>query len=207
MKYWIFDLDGTLVDTFGFYFSIVEKIMNKSMSIEEKKVCVSLHASDLFKLHLSEEKAKEALLELKKINLQKSWESQAFSAIEELLTYLKEKGCHISIFTSRDLNSAKFTLETTGLIKYIDHLISGDCVSEKKPSPEGLQKLQKLYNCKFEDMVMIGDHECDMEAGTKAGTFSVRASWHPHWEHEDCTLANKQFHSDKNFLVWVKEVV
>lgn len=207
MKYWIFDLDGTLVDSFGFYFNVVEKIMNKTMSTEERKHCVSLHASDLFKHHLGEEKAKEALLELRKINVQDSWDTQKFSAVEELLSYLKSKGCHISIFTSRDLNSAKYTVEITGLKKYIDHLISGDCVSVKKPSPEGLHKLQQLYSCKADEMVMIGDHECDMEAGTTAGTFSVRASWHPHWEHDACSLAHKQFHSDQNFLAWVKETV
>lgn len=207
MKYWIFDLDGTLVDSFGFYFATVEKIMNKTMTTEERKHCVSLHASDLFKFHLGEDKAKEALLQLRKINLEETWDTQKFSVVEELLGYLKNKGCHISIFTSRDLNSAKFTVETTGLTKYIDHLVSGDCISEKKPSPEGLHKLQNLYNCKVEDMVMIGDHECDMQAGTKAGAFSVRASWHLHWDHDTCALAHKQFHSDKNFLAWVKETI
>lgn len=207
MKYWIFDLDGTLVDSFGFYFSTVEKIMGKTMTTDERKHCVSLHASDLFKHHLGEEKAKEALAQLKKINLSDSWDTKKFSAVEELMIFLKEKGCHISIFTSRDLNSAKYTVEATGLNKYIDHLVSGDCVSVKKPSPEGLHKLQKLYNCKPEDMVMIGDHECDMEAGTSGGAYSVRASWHPHWPHDKCDLANKQFHSDQEFLSWVKQSI
>lgn len=204
MKYWVFDLDGTLVDSFGFYFTTVEKIMGKTMTTDERKHCVSLHASDLFKHHLGEEKAKAALLELKKINLQDTWDTQKFSAIDELLSYLKEKDCSISIFTSRDLNSAKFTVETTGLAKYIDHLISGDCVAVKKPNPEGLHRLQQLYNCTAEEMVMIGDHECDVQAGTAAGAFSVRASWHPHWEHEVCTIGHKQFHSDHQFLSWVK---
>lgn len=207
MKYWIFDLDGTLVDSFGNYFSVVEKLINKTMSTEERKVCVSLHSTDLFNLHLSPEKAKEALNELRKLGPSDWGNVSKFSAVDNLLQHLKSKGCHISIFTSRDLMSAKVTLEKTGLDKYVDHLISGDCVSEKKPSPEGLHKLQKLYNCNYDEMVMIGDHDCDVQAGTSVGVFSVRASWHPHWEHETCDVANKQFHTDDQFLTWVKESV
>jgi len=207
MKYWIFDLDGTLVDSFGNYFTTVEKLMNKKMNTEERKVCVSLHPTDLFKMHLSEEKAIEALKELRKMDPMDAGTVSKFSSIENLFQHLKEKGCHISIFTSRDLTSATLTVKETGLHKYIDHLISGDCVAEKKPNPEGLHQLQKLYNCKYEDMVMIGDHDCDMQAGTSVGAYSVRASWHTHWTHENCELAHQQFHSDDQFLSWVKNKV
>lgn len=204
MKYWIFDLDGTLVDSFQYYFEVVEKIMNKKMSIEEKKLGVSLHASELFKLHLAEDEANKALMQLRQLSKTDFGHTPKFSAIEEVLTYLKAKGCQISIFTSRDLHSARNTLAMVGLNKFIDHLISGDCVSAKKPNPEGLFRLQKLYNCSVQEMVMIGDHDCDVQAGTAAGAFSIRASWHPHWEHDECSLSNKQFHSDQEFLSWVK---
>ncbi len=207
MKYWIFDLDGTLVDSFAGYFSTVEKILNKTMSTEERKVCVSLHPTDLFAMHLPPEKSKEALMELRRMDPAAVANVAKFSAIDNLFQHLKTKGCHISIFTSRDLTSAKLTVKGTGLDQYVDHLISGDCVSEKKPNPEGLHQLQKLYNCKYEDMVMIGDHDCDMQAGTQVGAYSVRASWHTHWEHENCELAHQQFHSDDQFLSWVKETI
>ena len=204
-KYWIFDLDGTLVDSFGNYFTTVEKLMNKTLSTDERKVCVSLHPTDLFKMHLSSEKVTEALIELRRVGPADAANVAKFEAIDNLFQYLKANGCNISIFTSRDLMSAKITVEETGLSKYIDHLISGDCVAEKKPNPEGLHQLQKLYNCNYEDMVMIGDHDCDMQAGTSVGAYSVRASWHTHWDHENCELAHKQFHSDAQFLSWVKE--
>jgi HAD superfamily hydrolase (TIGR01549 family) len=206
MKYWIFDLDGTLVDSFGSYFNTVEKIMNKKMTTEERKVCVSLHPSELFAMNLSTERAKEAMLELRRIGATDAINVEKFSAIENLLIHLKERGCNISIFTSRDIVSAKITIEAMGLNKYIDHLVSGDCVSEKKPSPEGLHKLQKLYDCDFSQMVMIGDHECDMLAGTSVGVFSVRASWHKHWDHEACALADKQFLCDQDFFQWIKTI-
>lgn len=207
MKYWIFDLDGTLVDSFGGYFSTVEKILNKTMSTEERKVCVSLHPTDLFAIHLTPEKVKEALMQLRQMDPGAVANVAKFSVIDNLFAHLKSRGCHISIFTSRDLASATLTVKGTGLHKYVDHLISGDCVSEKKPNPEGLHQLQKLYNCKYEDMVMIGDHECDMQAGTQVGAYSVRASWHTHWDHENCELANQQFHCDDKFLSWVKETI
>lgn len=207
MKYWIFDLDGTIIDSFQYYFEVVEKIMNKNLTTDERKLGVSLHASELFKLHLPEDKAKEALAQLKEINKSEMPFTPPFAGIKEALVHLKEKGCNISIFTSRDLHSAKSSIVNVGVDKYIDHLVSGDCVSEKKPNPEGLHKLQKLYNCQLEDMVMIGDHDCDVQAGTQAGVFSVRASWHPHWDHETCSVAHKQFHSDQEFLSWVKQTV
>ncbi|MNL87375.1 hypothetical protein D3C87_2164970 [compost metagenome] len=56
-------------------------------------------------------------------------------------------------------------------------------------------------------MVMVGDHIHDMEAGRAANVLSVRASWHGHWEEDDCVLGNKQFRSDRLFHEWVQSEI
>jgi HAD superfamily hydrolase (TIGR01549 family) len=206
MKYWIFDLDGTLVNSFAPFFEFIEKRIGKPLSETQRKQYVAQPAQLSLSEHLTPEKVTEALIELDKQNTRDADLIKPFEHIPSVISHLHGQGRKISICTSRDLKSASLLVERTGLGKYIDHLISGDCVKVKKPDPEGLLKIQSLYKCAITEMVMIGDHDCDVEAGKNAGTLSIRASWHKHWDDGKCHVADKQFFCDHEFYKWVKSV-
>jgi HAD superfamily hydrolase (TIGR01549 family) len=206
MKYWVFDLDGTLVNSFAPYFQILEELMEVKLTSEQKREYIALHPTVVFANHLSQEKAPRALRILQERSESDAKSIATFGAILPTLQLLKEKGCRASIWTSRDLKSAKAIVDHLNLNSYFDHMISGECVSERKPNPEGLLKIQKMYGCSAEEMVMIGDHNHDMEAGRAANVFSVRASWHKYWDDGVCSIGNKQFQCDRSFHEWVRSI-
>lgn len=202
MKYWVFDLDGTLVDSFGPYFKILEGLLEKTLSAAEKKEFIGLHPEKILGDRLSLEQTKVALEILNEKSKTDASCINAFDAIPALLQRLTGKGKRLSVWTARDLNSAKLILENLNLNQYIDCIISGDCVALRKPHPEGLIKIQNFYDCSAHEMVMVGDHEHDMEAGQSAGVFTVRASWHQHWNDGSCRVGDKQFICDQEFFHW-----
>ncbi len=203
MKYWVFDLDGTLIDSFGHYFSLIEEFIGQKISREEKKHYIGVHPSQIFADKLESEKVEIALKELNHRSQLDAGSISTFNSISLIFNILSKNGCRIAVWTSRDLESAKAVLEYTGLKKQVEYLISGDCVSLRKPNPEGLLKIKSLFNCDTHEMVMVGDHEHDMQAGHKTGVFSIRASWHNHWDDGECIIANKQFFCDYHFSEWV----
>jgi HAD superfamily hydrolase (TIGR01509 family) len=204
MKYWVFDLDGTLVDSFKPYFDIVEEFLGQKITREQKKEFIGLHPAEVFGSRLSAETAKAALDALKERSERDAGLTPAFESIHNVVQHLTKNGRRVAVWTSRDFTSAKMVLEKTGLGAHIDHLVSGDCVNQRKPHPEGILKLQSLFGCEITDMVMVGDHDMDIEGGKAAGAYTVRASWHNHWDDGVCNKAHTQFFCHKEFSKWVE---
>ena len=205
MKYWVFDLDGTLTDSFAPYFSTVEHYLGTSLSREEKKTFIGMHPSQIFHSRLSSDEATHALKILKEKSQKDAASIPLFSEMYAICSWLNQNGRRISVWTSRDLDSAKLVLKETGISQFIDHIISGDCVVQRKPHPEGLTRIQSLFSCESHEMVMVGDHDHDMEAAKAMGVLSIRASWHTHWDHNICHHAHKQFYTTSDFQAWVKQ--
>jgi HAD superfamily hydrolase (TIGR01549 family) len=205
MKYWVFDLDGTLVDSFGPYFEIMAELLGEPLTRVEKQKIIGMHPSQVFSEYMPAEEIELALRELQKRSQTDATLIPTFGALKEVLAFITKQGSHVAVWTSRDLHSARAILANTGLNTYVDHLVSGDCVALKKPHPEGLQTIMAMFECESHEVVMVGDHDHDMLAGRKMDVFSVRASWHNHWDDGECMLANKQFFCDQKFSQWISE--
>lgn len=202
MKYWVFDLDGTLVDSFCPYFENLEELLGTKLSAPEKKEFIGLHPAQILIEKLGVDRAKIAIDVLAEKSKNDASRIPVFESVPALIQTLIENGKRLSVFTSRDLNSASLILQHLNLAQYFDHVISGDCVSDRKPAPEGLVKIQNLFNCQPHEMVMVGDHDHDMLAGRSAGVFTVRASWHRHWNDGLCPVSDEQFFCHKEFHDW-----
>ena len=84
-----------------------------------------------------------------------------------------------------------------------DYVISGDCVAQRKTYFEGIEKLQKHFGCALREMVMVDDHDHDMEAAHAFSAQAIRASWNNHWDHDHCSKAHKQFYCTTEFQQWI----
>lgn len=200
MQHWVFDLDGTLVDSFPHYFAALERIFADRGKIfpatgEARREAISTMPSQIFKKYLGEEEVESALAQLMIRSENDSARVIPFEGAADLLAELSERGKKISVWTSRDLRSARLVLDHSGLGKYASMLVSGNCVKRHKPDPEGLTMLANHHKQPLSEFVMIGDHEMDMQAGISAGVPSYRASWHGHWDAGPCSIATKQFYS------------
>jgi phosphoglycolate phosphatase-like HAD superfamily hydrolase len=201
-KYWVFDLDGTLVYSFGHYFTILEELIGEKITAENKKIYIGMNPSQIFDEKLPPEKSKLAMSHLRSKGMNDALYITSYKAIHNAISALKQKGSQIAVWTNRDFNSAELILKSTNLSDCVSHLVSGECVTQKKPHPQGLQIISKHFNCEPQEMIMVGDHDHDMIAALEFGASGVRASWHNYWSDGVCSRAHRQFYKHEDFYNW-----
>ena len=181
MQYWIFDFDGTLVNSEAYFtqamnyalkpfripeidFSFMEEIRHK-------------HPHRIFEDILSPDQELEAMERLKQYGSEVTKKVKAFPQVESILKSLKKAGKSISIWTGRDKDSTQMILDNNQIASYFDKVISGTCVQTNKPSTDGLKEILQHFSCRPQDMVMVGDHHHDIEPANLFGCISVHARW------------------------------
>jgi len=205
MRYWVFDLDGTLVDSFGHFFDSLKEIFSengKVFSDELRLASLTESLPAFFEKHLGTEAARPALEKLQRQSNLDAAKIQPFAGTMPFIRALKESGSKIAVWTSRENESAKLILEQTGLSELAEIYVTGTCTVQRKPHLEGLLKIREHFKCELDEITMVGDHEHDMMAAKNAGARAVRASWHSYWPVEKCTHADYQFYHVSDFQQW-----
>jgi phosphoglycolate phosphatase-like HAD superfamily hydrolase len=191
---WVFDLDGTLVDSFKYYVDFLnQKFLEKGLLLDRDEIIRSLGlpAHRFLEEKLGMADAKIALKELKERSVEDTKNIRAFEGIKDLLAVLKSSKKQIAVWTSREPQSAKALLHSCGLEPYISQLVAASCVSEHKPHIEGLTKIASYFGVSDPSrFVMVGDHDFDMMAARTFGAYGIRASWHSYDPKLICDYAN-----------------
>jgi HAD superfamily hydrolase (TIGR01549 family) len=207
---WVFDLDGTLVDSFPPFFAVMTEIFEAN-GMTFKPALEYAALTEPLALFFSRQLGKRAVAEAMATLQTKSNESalttQAFEGVSDMLRRLSESGARIAILTNRDLESAQLILKHSGLGQYTEYCVSGSCVIQRKPHPEGLLRIKDYFAGEIGSVTMVGDHEHDVLVGKKAGARAVRANWHTYWPAEKCPHADHQFHSVREFDDWVQSSI
>jgi len=183
MKHWVFDLDGTLVDSIGPYFRNLKVLLPKfgaNIEAVDWGLARKKFAREFLGLYIAEKHIDEAYKLLLQKSMDEVQEIDTFDGIHDMLTHIKSKNLMISIWTGREKESAQSIIQKTGLKKYCEHFVSGSCIIQNKPHPEGLLKILTDSKSHHNDVVMIGDSDFDILAAKSAKVKSVSVSWgHP----------------------------
>ncbi len=180
MRHWIFDFDGTLVDSDGLFSTCLK------FALEPYSITVGpnfmeeirhKHPHRIFEDLLNEDQADEVMERMRQIGEELCEKIQPFSGIEEVLQTLAKKNVSLSIWTGRDAMSCHRILRRTGLDSYFANVISGTCVPTNKPGHDGLLEIQSVYQASPTEMVMVGDHHHDIEPANALGLTSIHAQW------------------------------
>lgn len=179
-KHWIFDLDGTLINSHPLYKNVFQEIVK-----EQKFEIVPVAWDELYHVSLPKFLEKyfpanhrENLLKLViDKNIERQNEIEVFKGIPEAIQHLHNAGCVLSICTARELRSTTEILRSTKLDHYFSKVISRDCVPETKPHPEGIHRLMTSAESHSHETLMVGDHNMDIQAAKNAGICSVSVSW------------------------------
>ncbi len=206
-NHWIFDLDGTLVDSVESYFDTLRhlfglyKIPYTEADIE---LGLTMHSSSFLPQYFNEAQCMEASRAIQARSEEGSTKIHAYPGVEEILKYLKGRGARLAVWTGRDSRSAKMILKNTKLTDYFDLCIGGSDVTEHKPHPQGIFKILEHWKREKELVVMVGDHEVDMLGARDSKIFGVRAYWSSQ-KHKPCELSQRQFQSVASFHSWIQE--
>jgi HAD superfamily hydrolase (TIGR01509 family) len=205
MRNWVFDLDGTLVDSFAHYFSALDEIFaahGRRFAPELRKDALTESLDRFFAHHLGSAAVRPAFERLHVRSNEDARLIRPFAGLETIVTRLRQRGARVAVWTNRDLASASLILEHSGWQQHTEAMVSGTCVTLRKPHPEGLLRLIERFGCDPSEVTMVGDHEHDVTAAKTIGARAVRASWHAYWSERDCGTADAQFRSVEEFGAW-----
>lgn len=173
MKYFIWDFDGTLFDTYDHTVKLLYKYA--------KELGKSLDYCELYRI------SRQSLGQAKTYCRLSDEEWKAFNVIEgkideppvagpycnteKVLSAVKENGGNNFIYTHRDAVTFQY-LEKYNMMKYFGGFVTRENNFPYKPSPEAIQYIMKRYNLPAEETIMVGDREIDILSGKNAGICS-----------------------------------
>jgi len=91
------------------------------------------------------------------------------SGARELLAYLKERGCVISLASSSIASRARTILDGNGVTDYFDYFTFGPEVENGKPAPDIFLKALSKTGAAPEESLVLEDSEAGIQAAHAAG--------------------------------------
>lgn len=182
----IFDLDGTLVDTADEFVPVVQALRaehgHPAMDPQRIRASVSNGARALVSLGLgiSEdspgfERQRLRLLELYSQIL--GTLARPYPGIPELLEELRRRGICWGIATNKPRIYTEPLLEELAMRPEPDSVVCPEDVTQRKPHPESLYRNCRELGCMPEEAIYVGDHVRDIEAGRRAGMYTIAAAY------------------------------
>ena len=193
LKAVLFDLDGTLVDTADEFVVVVQQLRGEHglepMDPERIRASVSNGARALVNLGLGIpfdapefESKRLRLLELYSEVLGTA--AKPYPGILPLLKDLQARGIAWGVSTNKPRAYAAPLMKALQLMETspaefdpCHSLVCPDDVKDRKPHPESLYLNCREIACAPHEAIYIGDHLRDVEAGRRAGMYTIAAGY------------------------------
>jgi phosphoglycolate phosphatase len=177
---YLFDLDGTLVDTRR---DIVEAV-NHVLQLHDRPVAklttviswVGDGVDDMmkraFKTH-EEQFIDELVNEFRSSYMDHCTDfSHTYEGCTETLTSLQERGAHLSVLTNKPQDLSLEILRRLGILQYFDRVVGSNDADLRKPNPSNLLSLIRDTGTSKDRTLMVGDSRNDILVARNAGVAS-----------------------------------
>ncbi len=172
----IFDLDGTLVNSLQDLANSVNYALTQfncpSVSTEYVRNAIGNGAFRLIQDCLPTEKkdlASNALDSMLPNYLETCTNNtNLYEGVHELLTKLKSQNTTLAVLTNKPIEPTLKILKALGIDHFFSTILGGDSLSEKKPSPVGIQHILDISKKTNSDAIMIGDGVPDILSAQNA---------------------------------------
>jgi HAD superfamily hydrolase (TIGR01549 family) len=170
----IFDLDGTLIDSFqainDAFDAVFLKFEERVLSDSESKSYVGVPLEELLGEIFGKENQEEAIKIFRSRYREVCFEKTVLiKGVKELLIYLKDKGKSLNIATNKTGDISRDILKHLNIDKLFDYVYGVYDGMEGKPSPEMLNKILENTGYKKSDTLFIGDSPIDIMTAKNAG--------------------------------------
>ncbi|MBU0619370.1 HAD family hydrolase [Patescibacteria group bacterium] len=186
-KHFVFDVDDTLIDSYGFNQQIFIEVFSLYLDVTDTKIekyLRDLHfqnrgcsmCSQFTKAirHFSLKTDPQELVKRnEKLQVNNFKKLNIFDAVDELIENLTSQGRQVSICTNRSSRSLLKILENRGIKKYLTKIISCSDMGHEKPDPYCLLELIKESGQPKQEFVYFGDSATDYQFATNAGVDCV----------------------------------
>jgi HAD superfamily hydrolase (TIGR01509 family) len=172
---WLFDLDGTLIDSQeGIAFSTnitLRKFANTELTFFELTELFGTPIKEVFSSQIPLELLEEAFEFYQSHLLNSAIERMSlFAGVKETLETLRSQGKTLKIITNKHTNLAIRILEHFRLGDFFIEVFGSD-LAKPKPSPDLIKLALKNHN--REESVIVGDRIEDIQAGIAAGITTI----------------------------------
>jgi len=178
----IFDVDGTLADTYPLiaraFNGFALRYLGREFSVEEIVAKFGPTESEIVGNMVEPNLRHDAVEYYYRCYENLHDGTRLYSGISELLSELERREKKLAIFTGKGRRSTDITLDKLGVAHHFAPVITGDDVSRSKPHPEGILKAIEKMKTEPPRTAMVGDHRSDILAGREAGVFTIAALWH-----------------------------
>lgn len=186
LKAVVFDLDGTLLDTAPEFIEVVQALRGehglgpmdpddiRAVVSDGARAMVSL-ALDLAQDHPDFEANRQRFLEIYAEDLGSA--TKPYAGIVELIDALAEGGRAWGVSTNKPSYLTDPLLGRINLQPAPRSVVCPDHVSRPKPDPEPLLLNCRQLGCAPGEVIYIGDHRRDIEAGRAAGIYTIAAAY------------------------------
>ena len=188
-KLFIFDLDGTLVDTAPDFKNSINYMLNElnesEVSLKEIRNWVGYGARELIRRTVvdknipHDEQKIEEMLKIFLLHYTHNIDDDSvlFNNVRNVLEFLKDNGIKLAVCTNKMERLSNILLEKLNVLHMFDYLVGGDSLSKSKPDPYPLLNICEKLNTEISDSIMIGDSVTDLNAGKGAGMPVVLVSY------------------------------
>jgi len=178
---YLFDIDGTLLDSAEDICGAIQKVLAsrppaRDVTFEYLKTFIGLNLIDLFAEVYPDYSAEQidGLFQEYRANYHAREHKQTmpFPGVSEALGRLSGRK---STATAKGSRTTRAVLEKFGLLQYFEH-VQGTDGFPSKPAPDVVLTALSALGAKPDDCLFVGDSPADMEAGRRAGvrTCAVR---------------------------------
>jgi phosphoglycolate phosphatase len=182
----IFDIDGTLIDSFSAFASVFNKGISQfdlrpvSLQFLTQSLKKGANLAEMLRMvfpfqtdeSLIERCKGEILEHFTKIEAN---EVKPFPGINELFGNLIDRGLKIGIATGRTSmpENEWDRFKRFGLERFIDSIVTSREVASRKPAPDAIIECAKRMKVPIEKCLVVGDTEDDIIAARRAGGIPV----------------------------------
>ncbi|MCM1066879.1 MAG: HAD-IA family hydrolase [Muribaculaceae bacterium] len=177
IKNYIFDFDGTLMDTSGVILATIKATI-KEMGLpgktdDECRTIIGIRTDEAGRyLYPGTDISNEVFARTFRSNyerLKKGAYESTFPGVLDVLGKLRADGCGLAIASSRRLASLYDYLDGLGIRDWFAMIVGADSVTKGKPDPEPVLKILDNLGWEAPATLVTGDADVDIMMGNAAG--------------------------------------
>lgn len=179
----LFDLDGTLIDTYDLILSsfrhTTQKVLGRDIPDEVLMQKVGQPLVVQMWDFTDDDAVHEELVRTYRAHNETIHDDvvRAFPQVKETLEKLSAEGYPLGVVTSKRHKLAARALDILGLAPYLAFVVGSDDCPAHKPDPEPVEMGCDKLGLRPDECLYLGDSPFDMQAGNDAGCVTAAALW------------------------------